>query len=124
MLKLKRAYDRPSSDDGARYFVERLWPRGIAKDDLALTGWLNELAPSTKLRQWYGHDPARLPEFVRRYDPELSLPEARAALDVLVEEGRSRDLTLVFATRNAEQSGGMVLKQIIEKRLCRKPKPK
>jgi uncharacterized protein YeaO (DUF488 family) len=119
MLKLKRAYDRPSSDDGSRYFVERLWPRGIAKDDLALTGWLKEVAPSTKLRQWYGHDPRRWPEFARRYDAELSLPDASAALDALVEEARFRDVTLVFATRNAEHSGAMVLKQIIEKRLSR-----
>ena len=67
MIKLKRAYDRASRDDGARYLVERLWPRGIKKMELQLDGWLKEVAPSPELRKWFGHDAEKWPQFRRRY---------------------------------------------------------
>ena len=71
MLKLKRAYEKPSKDDGFRVLVERLWPRGVTKDKADLDLWLKDVAPSTELRQWFGHDPARWDDFRKRYRDEL-----------------------------------------------------
>jgi len=70
-VALKRVYDEPAATDGKRLLIDRVWPRGVSKERAALDGWLKELAPSTKLRQWYGHDPARWEEFRRRYRGEL-----------------------------------------------------
>jgi uncharacterized protein YeaO (DUF488 family) len=80
MIKLKRAYEPASPDDGERYLVERLWPRGLKREEAQLTGWLKDVAPSTELRQWFSHDPARWDEFRRRYAAELQAPEAQSAL--------------------------------------------
>jgi uncharacterized protein YeaO (DUF488 family) len=112
---LKRAYEPPSIDDGERYLVERLWPRGVAKKDLALTDWLRDIAPSTELRKWYGHIEERWPEFARRYKQELAAPEKQAVLSDLAQIARAGNITLVFATRVAELSGAKVLKDLIGK---------
>ncbi|MGH9484921.1 MAG: DUF488 domain-containing protein, partial [Terriglobales bacterium] len=71
MIQLKRAYEAPAAGDGARVLIERLWPRGIKKTDLPLAAWIKEAAPSTELRQWFSHDPAKWAEFQRRYAAEL-----------------------------------------------------
>ena len=71
MIRVKRAYEAPARADGARFLVERLWPRGMKKEALQLDGWLREVAPSTELRQWFSHDPEKWPEFQRRYRQEL-----------------------------------------------------
>jgi uncharacterized protein YeaO (DUF488 family) len=113
-IRLKRAYEAPSPEDGERYLVERLWPRGVKKDRLALTGWLKEVAPSTELRTWYGHQPDRRQEFVRRYEAELEAPEAKAALDDLRHRGETGTITLVFSTKETELSGAVVLKDVLE----------
>jgi uncharacterized protein YeaO (DUF488 family) len=112
---LKRAYEAPSTDDGERYLVERLWPRGVAKKDLALTDWLRDIAPSTELRKWYGHIEERWPEFVKRYERELAAPDKQKSLTDLAQKARAGNVTLVFATRVAERSGAKVLKDAIEK---------
>jgi uncharacterized protein YeaO (DUF488 family) len=72
MIKLKRAYEPAAREDGTRFLVERLWPRGVKKDALRVDAWLKDVAPSTELRQWFGHDPAKWPEFQRRYRAELN----------------------------------------------------
>ncbi len=114
-IKLKRAYDPPSADDGERYLVERLWPRGVSKKRLALRGWLKEIAPSTELRKWYAHEDERWPEFVRRYRLELKGTDQKSLLADLAHKAQSSDVTLVFATRNPERSDARVLKDVIEK---------
>ena len=84
MITIKRIYDRPEPTDGTRFLVERLWPRGMKRDALHLDGWLKEVAPSDALRRWFGHDPAKWPEFQRRYFAELdSNPEAWRPIKVL-----------------------------------------
>ena len=118
-IKLKRAYDPASPQDGHRYLVERLWPRGVSKERLALTAWAKELSPSTELRQWYAHDPKRWPQFRRRYDAELEASDKQDLLARLAAEARAGNVTLVFATKDSEHSGARVLKDVIERMLDR-----
>src|SRR5665213_3694906 len=97
MIQLERAYDAESSKDGTRYLVERLWPRGVKKTALKIEGWLKDVAPSTELRQWFRHDPAKWDEFRRRYFAELEAnPDAWHPLVVAARHGT---LTLVYSSR-------------------------
>jgi uncharacterized protein YeaO (DUF488 family) len=110
-LKLKRAYEPPTSEDGTRVLVDRLWPRGVRKADAALDGWQKELAPSTALRQWFGHDPARWPEFRKRYLAEIrSHPEP---VKRLREIARHRPLTLVYSARDELHNDAVVLRDYL-----------
>jgi uncharacterized protein YeaO (DUF488 family) len=120
-LKLKRAYEPAEQGDGARFLVERLWPRGVNKEAARLDGWLKEAAPSEGLRKWYGHDPAKWPEFRRRYLAELARdPEA---LEPLREAARRGPVTLVFAARDPQLSNARILKELLERRpLERQPR--
>ncbi|MHB1299120.1 MAG: DUF488 domain-containing protein [Gemmatimonadaceae bacterium] len=109
MIKLKRAYDESDSTDGARYLVERLWPRGVKKDDLPLDGWLKDVAPSTELRRWFAHDPEKWPEFRRRYFAELKEhPEALAPL--LAAARKKHTVTLVYSARDTEHNAAVALR--------------
>ncbi len=111
-IKLKRAYDAPSDDDGTRVLVERLWPRGVKKEAAALDRWMKEISPSPELRKWYGHDQSQWPEFVRRYRAELEgHGELVAELRALAETGR---LTLVLASRDVEHSSAAILRTYLE----------
>lgn len=111
-VRLKRIYDEPSPEDGRRVLVERLWPRGVRKADAALDEWLREIAPSTELRRWYGHDPDKWPEFRRRYREELAAREdLLARLQACRSEG---PLTLLFAARDTERNSAVVLKELLE----------
>lgn len=97
-VRLKRVFDPLSPDDGRRVLVDRLWPRGLRKEDAGVDLWLKEIAPSPALRIWFGHDPARLDEFARRYEAELDdAEEAVRRLDELVDRGR---VTLLYAARD------------------------
>lgn len=111
---LKRAYEAPSESDGKRYLVDRLWPRGLKKEDLALEGWLRDLAPSTELRKWYHERPTQWPMFRKRYLRELSSPKSRAALEKLYVAGESSRVTLVFSSKNEERNNAAVLKELLE----------
>jgi len=104
---VKRAYEPPASTDGCRVLVDRIWPRGVSKDALRLDAWVREVAPSSRLRSWFGHDPARWDEFRRRYGAELDArPEAVARL---VEAcGRAR-ATLVFGARDPDHNNAVAL---------------
>jgi uncharacterized protein YeaO (DUF488 family) len=113
MIRLKRAYDAPAASDGARYLVERLWPRGISKERAALDGWLKEVAPSAALRAWYRHDVARWPEFLRRYEAELAANLEELA--PLREAARRGTVTLVFAAKDLEHCSARVLKEYLER---------
>ncbi|TXL70906.1 DUF488 domain-containing protein [Vineibacter terrae] len=106
-LRIKRAYDPPDTEDGARVLVDRLWPRGLSKEHAALTLWLKEIAPSTALRQWFGHDPARWMEFRRRYSAELmDNQDAVARLGDLLKAGR---VTLVYGAHDAQHNQAVAL---------------
>jgi uncharacterized protein YeaO (DUF488 family) len=117
MVKLKRAYDPPARGDGSRFLVERLWPRGIKKEDAALDGWLKELAPSADLRKWYSHDVERWDQFRACYLAELQ--SNHEALEPLLKAARKRTVTLVFATRDAEHSSARLLKEYLDRRVRR-----
>ena len=113
MIQVKRVYDPPERADGARYLVERLWPRGMKKENAALTGWLKEVAPSTELRKWYGHDPERWPEFQKRYREELKDDAHQEALADLRQAARKGPVTLVYAAHDEERNSAVVLKQVL-----------
>ncbi|MEO8354011.1 MAG: DUF488 domain-containing protein [Chthoniobacteraceae bacterium] len=111
-IRLKRAYEPASRGDGRRFLVDRLWPRGVKKEDAALDGWLKEIAPSTALRKWFGHDPKKWAEFQRRYRAELE--GNREAVRPLLEAARKGPLTLVYGARDQEHNDAVVLKSWLE----------
>ena len=115
MLKLKRAYEPASRDDGQRFLVERLWPRGVTKNALHLDAWLKEVAPSAELRKWFSHDPKKWAEFQTRYRAELRKNEA--ALEPLLQAVRKGTVTLVYAARDPERNSAHLLREFIEERL-------
>lgn len=115
-IRLKRAYDPPEPGDGKRFLVDRLWPRGVKKEDLALDGWLKEVAPSNELRHWFGHDPARWDEFRQRYAQELDALDP-AALRPLLDAARSGTLTLVYSARDEAHNNAVVLRDYLQARL-------
>ena len=112
MINLKRAYEKPDKQDGFRVLVERLWPRGLKKEAVALDLWLKDVAPSPELRRWFGHDPARWEEFCRRYWIELA--ERPAAVKVLREKLREGNVTLVYGSRDQEHNAAVALKEFLE----------
>ena len=115
-IRIRRVYEKPEPADGTRVLVDRLWPRGLRKDAAALDEWAKDVAPSTELREWYGHDPAKFDEFRRRYLDELSRSGQRTALGrlrALASAGAPKPLTLLTATRDVEHSQAAVLAQIL-----------
>ncbi|MFI5062953.1 MAG: DUF488 domain-containing protein [Streptosporangiales bacterium] len=113
-VRIGRIYDAPSSRDGARVLVDRIWPRGVRKADARLDAWARDVAPSHELRRWYGHDPAKFTEFRRRYAAELSQGPARAALDGLRALLAAGPVTLLTATRDVEHSQAAVLAGLLQ----------
>ncbi|MGH2718699.1 MAG: DUF488 domain-containing protein [Actinomycetota bacterium] len=114
MIRLRRAYEEPAPEDGQRVLVDRLWPRGLAKDKAHLDEWCKEVAPSNELRTWYGHDPARFDEFHRRYEAELAAPERAAALEHLRDLAQHGTLTLLTASKAIDISQAAVLAQLLQ----------
>lgn len=113
-IRVKRIYDPPDGNDGARVLVDRLWPRGVRKEAAKLRLWLKDIAPSADLRRWFGHDPARFAEFSRRYRAELSAnKDAVGRLDDLVKAGR---VTLLYAAHDTEHNDARVLADYLEAR--------
>jgi uncharacterized protein YeaO (DUF488 family) len=112
MIKLKRAYEKPSRDDGSRILVERLWPRGLTKERAAVDLWLKEVAPSLELRKWFGHDPAKWEQFQKRYWKELE--EKEEAVQLLKQKGKQGTVTLVYAARDEKHNGALALKRFLE----------
>lgn len=111
-LHLKRVYEPPSSTDGRRVLVDRLWPRGLKRDAAALDEWLKAIAPTAELRKWFGHDPARWTEFVRRYRQELDgNPEAVGALREALAEG---DVTLLYGARDEVHNQAQVIARYMQ----------
>ena len=117
-VRLKRAYERPSLADGTRVLVDRLWPRGLSKLDVAADLWLRDAAPSSELRRWYGHDPRRWRQFSRKYRGELARqPEVLELLDDL---RRRTPVTLIFGAHDARHSHAVVLREVLEHRVRQK----
>jgi uncharacterized protein YeaO (DUF488 family) len=114
MVKLKRAYEPAVPSDGARYLVERLWPRGMKKTRLRIAAWLKDVAPSRTLRQWFNHDPKKWREFQRRYFQELRANEQ--VLLPLLDAARRGNVTLVYSAHDAEHNNAVALKQYLERK--------
>ena len=113
-ISLKRAYEPPASDDGIRILIDRLWPRGVKKSGAAIDEWMKEIAPSTKLRKWFSHDPERWQEFRRRYQTEIRHhPDEFNRLRTLAQRGR---ITLVFSAHDEAHNDAVVLKDLLLER--------
>jgi uncharacterized protein YeaO (DUF488 family) len=113
MIKVKRAYDEVSDDDGYRILVGRLWPRGVTKERAALDLWLKDVAPSTELRKWFGHDPKKWEEFSRRYWKELeSKPQDINILKQKIKEG---PVTLIYSAHDTDHNAAVALKEFLER---------
>ncbi|MGH2506643.1 MAG: DUF488 domain-containing protein [Ktedonobacteraceae bacterium] len=112
-IRVKRVYDEPTSDDGTRVLIDRLWPRGISKERAHIDLWLKEVAPSQELRTWFGHDPEKFVEFRRRYEVELASGKAYEALTALRELAQRGPITLIFAARDAEHANARVLQELL-----------
>ena len=111
-INIKRVYDDKSENDGYRVFIDRLWPRGVKKEDAHFDEWLKELAPSTELRKWFDHDPDRFDEFRKRYKKELQ--EYKAELDKLRSKAKSEKITLLYAAKDREMNNAVVVKEVLE----------
>ncbi len=115
MIQTKRVYERPARGDGTRFLVERLWPRGIKKEELPMRAWLKEIAPSQELRKWYAYDPSKWREFKRKYFAELNRqPEA---WKLVLEAARRGNVTLLYSARDTEHNSAIALKEYLDKRL-------
>ena len=112
-VHVRRAYDPVAATDGYRVLIDRIWPRGVKREDAHLDEWARELAPSTELRRWFAHDPARFGEFRRRYTAELAAHEGK--LRELRRRARAGTLTLVYGARDAEHSDAVVLAEILRR---------
>jgi uncharacterized protein YeaO (DUF488 family) len=112
-IRVRRAYDEPEADDGARVLVDRLWPRGVSKQAAHLEEWDKDIAPSDELRRWYGHDPAKFDEFRRRYLAELDQPAQRAAVGRLRGLAAKAPVTLITASKAVQISEAAVLADLL-----------
>jgi uncharacterized protein YeaO (DUF488 family) len=110
-VRLKRAYEPALASDGYRILIDRLWPRGLSRERVRLDEWARELAPSSELRRWFGHDPARFDDFRRRYSEELASHEGK--LRELRRRAREGTLTLVYGARDTEHNDAVVLAEIL-----------
>jgi uncharacterized protein YeaO (DUF488 family) len=114
MIHLKRAYDSAARADGTRILVERLWPRGVKKASLKIESWNKDVAPSTELRQWFGHDPAKWKEFRRRYFEELE--SNPTAWQSILDAAHHGTVTLIYSSHDTEHNNAVALKQFLESR--------
>jgi uncharacterized protein YeaO (DUF488 family) len=110
-VRFKRAYEPPERSDGYRVLIDRIWPRGVSKEQAHLDEWARELAPSSELRRWFGHDPARFAEFRRRYLDELKAQQGK--LRELRRRAREETLTLVYGARDTEHNDAVVLAELL-----------
>ncbi|MDZ7657704.1 DUF488 domain-containing protein [Fodinibius sp.] len=112
MFKTKRIYEDYSEDDGYRVLVDRLWPRGVSKEEARLDKWCEEIAPSTELRKWFDHDPNKFEEFANRYKAELT--EKGDLIDHLLKNSREQLVTLLYAAKDEDHNHALVLKEFLE----------
>lgn len=117
MIKVKRIYEKAEDTDGFRVLVDRLWPRGVKKEEAKFDEWLKDIAPSDELRKWFGHDPDKWDEFKRLYREELASKEE--LVNKLIEDAKGKDITLLYASRETRYNNVMVLKDVLEERMSR-----
>ena len=118
MIQLKRVYDKKSTDDGTRFLVERLWPRGVRKADVHMDAWLKEVAPSDQLRKWFSHDPEKWTEFQRRYFSELDAHQD--AWQPILEAAAHGTVTLLYSSHDREHNNAVALKAFLEGKAAHK----
>ena len=118
MIQLERAYDTPSKGDGTRFLVERLWPRGVKKESLHIKEWLKDVAPSTELRKWFSHDPAKWDEFRKRYFAELK--ENPEAWKPILEAEHQGTVTLIYSSHDTEHNNAVALQEFLKHPSLRK----
>jgi uncharacterized protein YeaO (DUF488 family) len=116
-IHLKRAYDKPARNDGQRILVDRLWPRGVSKNEAGIDLWLKDISPSSALRKWFNHDPEKWLEFKTRYFQELATQAD--VLEMLAAKAQAGWVTLVFAAKNEEFNNAVAIKEYLEKHLPR-----
>jgi uncharacterized protein YeaO (DUF488 family) len=115
MIQVKRAYEKPAKMDGERFLVDRLWPRGVTKEKLAIEAWLKDVSPSNELREWYGHDPAKWGEFRKRYFADLKkTPEA---WQPLIDAARKGTITLVYSSKEPDINNAVALREFLMRRV-------
>lgn len=112
-LKVKRVYDEPAKSDGHRVLVDRIWPRGLKKSEARIDEWLREIAPSTGLRKWFKHDPAKWEQFKKKYTVELR--NHRIEVEKLAHESRKRSVTLLFGAKDTAHNNAVALKEYLER---------
>ena len=113
-IKIKRIYDEPERSDGTRILIDRLWPRGMSKEKAAIDEWMKEIAPSDKLRGWFGHKPERWAEFKKRYRKELGDPEKKNMLETLKRVSRISTVTLLYSARDDEHNNAVALQGFLK----------
>ncbi len=111
MIKIKRIYDRASPEDGKRIYIDRLWPRGMKKEEVKIDEWLKEISPSDGLRKWFGHDPSKYEEFKRRYTKELE--KHSEIIERIRGEGKKGTVSLLFSAKDVEHNNATVLREIL-----------
>jgi uncharacterized protein YeaO (DUF488 family) len=121
-VRLKRAYEPASAGDGYRVLVDRLWPRGVSRKQAELDEWDKELAPSSELREWFGHEPSRFAEFRRRYIEELRANRSR--LKKLRRRAKIGTLTLVYSAQDSEHNDAVVLAEVLRRGLPKSERPR
>lgn len=112
-LQIKRIYEEPADEDGCRVLVDRLWPRGVSKEDAQLDEWMKEITPSTELRKWFDHDPGRFEEFKKRYESELA--EKTEPVEKLLRMSEDQLVTLLYAAKDKTHNHAIVLKEFLIK---------
>jgi uncharacterized protein YeaO (DUF488 family) len=112
-MKIKRVYEKPEKSDGIRILVDRLWPRGLTKEKAGIDLWLKDIAPSTELRKWFGHDPEKWKEFRKRYSAELKKNEEQ--LSLLKDQVKKGSVTLVYGAKDEEHNEALVLKELLNR---------
>lgn len=115
-IKLKRAYDEPANDDGTRILVDRIWPRGLSKERAHIDLWLKDVAPSSELRKWFAHDPARFSEFRQRYQQELATGSGQDALQKLRDLAHQQPVTLIFSAHDTDHNNAVILRDLVQQK--------
>jgi uncharacterized protein YeaO (DUF488 family) len=115
VLKIKRVYEKKAYGNGTSIYVDRLWPRGLSKEEVAIDEWLKELSPSGELRKWFGHETDKFPEFRQKYIKELSAPKQQELLKRIVRMADEKNVTLVYSAKDIEHNNAVVLAELISK---------
>ena len=118
MIRLKRVYEKPGPDDGFRFLVERLWPRGLTRAEVHMDSWQKDAGPSDHLRKWFSHDPARWTDFQHKYFAELK--ERPEAWQPILDAARRADVTLLYSSHDTENNNAIALKRFLEAKLAHK----